>query len=565
MDKILELLVKRYKLILIIIFFLILQAYLTLLLPQYTADIVDIGIANTDLNYIFDTGIRMILVTVLATIVAIIVSILSINLSSKFARDLRKILFSKMLKYSNHELNYISKSSLITRITNDVSNIESVIQSILSVIIFAPILGIGCIIKTMMLGIDMYWIILLVLVLIVIIIVPIVKKITPNLEKIQKTTDKINLVSREILIGMPVIKTFVKEDYEEEKFNILNKNYKKRNIYTKKYLLIIYPALFLQLSLMIVLIVLVGSYMAQSGDVLIGNILAFIQYATQIVEAFIMIGLFIISVPKVFVSINRVNEVLNTEVSITDGEIDTIDDEMTMEFREVSYKYPKSEKDTLTNINFKIEPRKTLAIIGGTGSGKSTILNLIPHLQDVSSGEIIVNGVNIKNYKLETLRNHISLTPQKAQLFQGTVRSNMTIIKEDASDDEIKTALEKASVDFIDSLDDEVSQDGSNFSGGQKQRLSIARSFLKECDVYIFDDCFSALDMNTERKIKKHLNEINDAAILIVSQKISTIKDADEIIVLDNGRIVDRGTHNELVENCKVYQEIVKSQLESIN
>ena len=269
--------------------------------------------------------------------------------------------------------------------------------------------------------------------------------------------------------------------------------------------------------------------------------------------------------PELIVSINRVKEILDTEVSIVDGEIDTIDEERsTLEFKNVSYQYPQSEKDTLTNINFKLEPGKTVAIIGGIGSGKSTILNLIPRLQDPSAGEILMNGENIKNFKLKTLRDRICLTPQKAHLFHGTVKSNMTLIDASASDEKIKEALDKASVNFINGLDDEVFQDGSNFSGGQKQRLSIARSLLKNADFYLFDDCFSALDMNTEKAIRTNFKELKDSAILIVSQRISTIKDADEILVLDNGAIVDRGSHSKLVETCEIYKEIVKSQGESL-
>lgn len=266
--------------------------------------------------------------------------------------------------------------------------------------------------------------------------------------------------------------------------------------------------------------------------------------------------------PRIIVSGRRISEVLNTELTITDGELTEISQNPTIEFRDVSYKYPGSEKETLKNINFCLKPGKTTAIIGGTGSGKSTILNLIPRLQDPSSGEILIDGKNIKNYNLKSLRNKISFTPQKAILFQGDIQSNMQIGKNDASEEEIRKALELAQVDFVENLSEEVLQGGSNFSGGQKQRLSIARAIIGHHEFYLFDDCFSALDMNTERKIKNNLKDLKDSSILIVSQRISTIRDADEILVIDNGEIVDSGTHEELVENCDIYREIAKIQID---
>jgi ATP-binding cassette subfamily B protein len=277
-----------------------------------------------------------------------------------------------------------------------------------------------------------------------------------------------------------------------------------------------------------------------------------------------MIGAFIIILPRILVSGRRVNEVLTTEITITDGDLDEITPNSTIEFRHVRYEYPGSEKETLKDISFSLRPGKTTAIIGGTGSGKSTILNLIPRLQDPTSGEILIDGKNIKDFKLKTLRDKISFTPQKAILFQGTVRSNIQTGKNDATDDEIRRALSLAQVDFVEDLSEEVTQGGSNFSGGQKQRLSIARAIIGTHDFYLFDDCFSALDMNTERKIKENLKSLEDSSILIVSQRISTIMDADEILVIDNGEIVDRGTHKTLVESCEIYREIVNTQIDTM-
>ena len=565
MNALISPIIKKYKTIILILLLLIVQAYFTLTLPEYTADIVNTGVANADMNYVYDIGIKMITMTVLATITAIIVSFFSSKFSSGYARDLRKMIFPKVLKFSNHELNEISKSSLITRTLIDVSHIQMFTEELLTVIIFAPIIGVGGIIKSFELGTDLSWIILLIFIIIIILMIPIFKKVMPYLGKLQEITDKINRNTREILIGMPVIKTFVMQDYEERKFDKVNSEYNETNINSYRLLLLLTPLLTLHLSIMTVGIIYFGSFQIESGNLLIGDLLAFIQYATQILSAFLMVATFFTSMPDIIVSIKRVNEIFKTEVTIVDGEIDAIEtDTPSIEFRNVNFKYPNSENNTLTNINFKLEPGKTVAIIGGIGCGKSSILNLIPRLQDPSSGEILLNGENIKNYKLSSLRENISLTPQKAHLFQGTVKSNMTIIDENASDDEINEALKKANVNFINGLDDEVVQGGVNFSGGQKQRLSIARSILKDCTFYLFDDCFSALDMNTEKIIKNNLKDLNNASILIVSQRISTIKDADEIIVLDDGKIIDSGTHNKLIESCDIYREIVNSQADAL-
>ena len=379
----------------------------------------------------------------------------------------------------------------------------------------------------------------------------------------QELTDKINQTSREILIGMPVIKAFIRQDYEEERFEETNEDFRSVNLKVFRTLLVLLPGMTLLLNVMIVLILYFGAYDAIRGEILTGTIIAFIQYATQIVMAFLMMGGFLVMTPRILVSGRRVAEVINTEISITDGPIDKIDDNPTIEFKGVTYSFPGSEKEILKDISFKLEKGKTTAIIGGTGSGKSTILNLIPRLQDVSGGEILINDKNINEYKLSSIRDRISYAPQKAILFEGTIRSNMLIGKADASDEEIKEALNMAEVDFIESLDDEVSQGASNFSGGQKQRLQLARSIIAVRDFYLFDDCFSALDMNTEAKVKGNLKSLSEnSSMLIVSQRISTIMDADEIIVLDEGRIIDKGSHDYLSENCNIYREIVSSQIE---
>jgi len=547
-----------------IFLFLIIQVYCDLTLPQYTADIVNIGIQNTDFDFIMATGEMMLLMVAISALATVGVSYFSSRVSSGYAKDLRKIVYSKVLKFSNHELNEISRSSLITRSTNDINQLQGVLAMIFTTLLFAPLLGVGSIIKAFELGTDLSWIIAVTFVAVVVLLVIVMVKVLPYFRITQEIIDKINKTSREILIGIPVIKAFVRQDYERERFEKVNRHFYDVNIYVFRTLLIMLPLMTLIMNLMIVLILYYGAYDAMTGSILTGDIIAFIQYATQIVTSFLMIGAFIIILPRILVSGRRVNEVLTTEITITDGDLDEIKPNSTIEFRHVRYEYPGSEKETLKDISFSLRPGKTTAIIGGTGSGKSTILNLIPRLQDPTSGEILIDGKNIKDFKLKTLRDKISFTPQKAILFQGTVRSNIQTGKNDATDDEIRSALSLAQVDFVEDLSEEVTQGGSNFSGGQKQRLSIARAIIGTHDFYLFDDCFSALDMNTERKIKENLKSLEDSSILIVSQRISTIMDADEILVIDNGEIVDRGTHKTLVESCEIYREIVNTQIDTM-
>lgn len=561
--KLLSPLKKSIIPLILIVAFLLIDVYCNLTLPKYTADIVDIGIQNTDFNYIISVGTMMMAMVLIGVFATIGLSYFSSKVSAAYGRDLRKISYEKILKFSNFELNKISRASLITRNTNDVYQIQIFLGLFFTTILFSPILGIGSILKAMELGTNLLWIIAVTFAAAMIPFILIFIKTVPYFKVMQELTDKINQISREILIGIPVIKAFVRQDYEEERFNQTNEEFKTVNLSVFRILLVLLPAMNLLLNLMIVLILYFGAYDAIQGEILTGTIIAFIQYATQIVMAFLMMGGFLVMIPRILVSGRRVAEVINTEISISDGPIDEIDDDPTIEFKNVSYAYPGSEKETLKNISFKLEKGKTTAIIGGTGSGKSTILNLIPRLQDVTGGEILVNDKNIKDYKLTTLRERISYAPQKAILFEGTIRSNMLIGKEEASDAEIWKALEMAEVDFIDSLDDGVSQGASNYSGGQKQRLQLARSILSDRDFYLFDDCFSALDMNTEAKVKENLKGLKEnSSMLIISQRISTIMDADEIIVIDEGEIIDKGTHDYLNENCNIYREIVASQIE---
>ena len=564
MKKLISPIKSKIPQIILIIGFLLIQAYCDLTLPQYTAAIVDIGIQNTDFQYITDTGIIMIIMVAISALATVGVSYFSSRVSSGYAKDLRKIVYKKVLKFSNYELNNISRSSLITRTTNDINQLQNILGMIFTTLLFAPILGVGSIIKAFELGTDLSWIILVTFLAVVLLLAIVIIRVLPYFKITQEIIDKINKTSREILQGIPVIKAFVRQDYEEKKFRKVNKEFLDVNLYVYRNILIMLPIMTLVLNLMIVLILYFGAYDALSGSLLTGEIIAFIQYSTQIVSSFLMIGGFMIMLPRILVSGRRVSEVLNTELTIVDGDITEIKEKSTIEFKNVCYKYPGSEHETLKNINFSLKPGKTTAIIGGTGSGKSTILNLIPRLQDPTSGEILIGDLNIKNFNLKTLRDKISFTPQKAILFQGTIESNLKTGKNDATEREMENALSFAQADFVNSITEEVTQGGSNFSGGQKQRLSIARAIIGKHDFYLFDDCFSALDMNTERKIKDNLKNLKDSSILIVSQRISTIMDADEILVIDNGEIIDKGIHDKLINTCEIYREIVNTQIDTM-
>ncbi|RAP54460.1 MAG: hypothetical protein BZ137_02185 [Methanosphaera sp. rholeuAM130] len=566
MKNILSIMKNKVHMITLMVIFLIIEVYCDLSLPSYTADIVNIGIRNTDFNVITSIGINMMIMLLISVIATILVSYFSSIISSSYARDLRENIFDKILSFSNHELNNFSKASLITRSTNDINQIQHVLGIMFRTLLFAPILALGSIIKVFELSVNLSWIILVAFISVASLLIIVISNVTPYFKRSQEIVDQINRVSREILMGIPVIKAFVRQQHENKRFDTYNREYLKVNIHVFRIIFIIIPAMNLILNLMIVIILYFGSFEALKGTLLTGDIIAFIQYSTQMISSFMMIGGFIIMLPRLLVSINRVEEVLSSDISITTGSVINSQSNDVLEFKNVSYTYPDAQKETLSDINFKLCPGKVTALIGGTGSGKSTILNLIPRLQDVTEGEILLNDVNIKSWDLKALRRKIALTPQSATLFSGTVRSNLLMGNPDAKDVEMTKAIELACADdFIDSLDMEVTQGASNFSGGQKQRLSIARTIVNNHNFYLFDDCFSALDVKTEKKIYSNLKEITkDSSVLIVSQRISSIIDADEIIVLNDGQIVDKGKHDELKGRCLIYQEIISSQLDNI-
>ena len=398
MKNILKIMKDKVPLLALMMLFLIIEVYCDLTLPSYTADIVNIGIQNTDFNLISSIGLNMMLMVTISVFATIIVSYISSKISSSYARDLREKIFEKILNFSNHELNQFSKASLITRSTNDINQIQHVIGIMFRTLLFAPILAIGSIIRVFEIGSNLSWIIFVSFISVAILLVSVISTVLPYFKKTQEIVDQINRVSREILLGIPVIKAFVRQEYEKERFDFYNQEYVRVNLKVYRTMFILIPSMNLIMNLMIVLILYFGSFDVLNGTLLTGDIIAFTQYSTQMVASFIMIGGFVIMLPRLFVSINRIEEVLSTEISITDG---TVQDESlrdVIEFKNVSFTYPGAERKTLNNINFKLEPGKTTAIIGGTGSGKSTILNLIPRLQDVTSGEILLNNINIKRW-----------------------------------------------------------------------------------------------------------------------------------------------------------------------
>lgn len=569
MKNLLKVFKNKIHYLLIIIIFLIIEVYCDLTLPSYTAEIVNIGIQNTDFSIITTTGISMMIMVIVSVLATIVVSYFSSIVSASFGRDLREEIFEKILSFSNHELNEFSRASLITRSTNDVHQLQNVMGMIFRTLLFAPILAVGSIIRVFEIGSSLSWIIFLAFISVSVLLILVIYNVIPYFKRTQEIVDDINRKAREILIGIPVIKAFIRQEHEKKLFDKSNREYLEVNLKVYRIMFILIPMMNLIMNLMIVIILYFGAFDALNGQLLTGDIIAFVQYSTQMVTSFIMIGGFTIMLPRILVSARRIEEVLNTEITIKDGQKDIQDNQSSnerIEFRNVSYTYPGAESETLHDISFSLEKGKTTAIIGGTGSGKTTILNLIPRLQDPTSGEILLNNINIKNYSLKTLRSKLSLAPQKAILFSGTIKTNLLKGKENATIDEMYNAIEIAqATEFIDDLDMKVSQGGSNFSGGQQQRISIARSIIGYHDFYLFDDCFSALDVNTEYKIRTKLKNItHNSSVLIVSQRISTIKDADEIIVLDKGKIVDKGTHQQLKVRCLIYQEILSSQLENI-
>ncbi len=523
------------------------------------------------LDYIVSVGMTMLLIALLGAVCSIVVGFLSSKVSAGLAKNLREAVFSKVEKFSSMEFNKFSTASLITRTTNDVQQVQMVMSMMLRIVIYAPILGFGALINVFNTNVDMLWIIAVVIVTLVSVIILLFSIATPKFKIIQKMVDKINLIMREFLTGMLVMRAFNTEQYEEDRFDEANKQITKINLFVNRVVTALQPIMMFIMNAVSVLIVWVGASYIDLGTLQIGDMMAFIQYTTQILMAFIMISVIAIMIPQAAVSAGRILEVINCDLSILDPENPVEFNKVTGEiiFNEVCFKYPGSDAYVLENISFVAKPGQTTAFIGSTGSGKSTLINLIPRFFDVTSGTIKIDDIDIQSVSQHDLREHIGYVPQKGMLFSGDIESNLRYAKEDATNEEIQKAIEVSqSKEFIENKEDginsAIAQGGTNVSGGQKQRLSIARALTKNPQVYIFDDTFSALDFKTDALLREALNKLmkeTKNTVLLVAQRISTIKDADQIIVLDKGKIVGKGKHRDLLNTCEVYQEIAYSQL----
>ena len=474
-----------------------------------------------------------------------------------------------MVRFSNAEMDRFSTASLITRSTNDIQQIQMVSAVMIRMVAYAPILGIGGVLKIIQTGAGMGWIIILAILVILGYVMVLMAVTMPRFKLMQKLVDKINLVSREILTGLSVIRAFGRETEEEKRFDDANKDLTKTMLFTNRVMTFMMPGMMLIMNLLTVGIVWVGAHKIDAGSMQVGSMTAFITYAMMIVMAFLMLTAMSIMLPRAAVAAERIDEVINTESSIEDAKTpeELKEHKGVIRFSHVSFRYPGAEADVLEDIDFTAEPGKTTAIIGSTGCGKSTLVNLIPRLYDVTDGSVTLDGQDIRNIRMEDLREEIGFVPQKGVLFSGTIASNLRFGKRDATDEEIKEAAAIAqATDFIEEkqekYDSDIAQGGSNVSGGQKQRLAIARAIAKQPKIYVFDDSFSALDLKTDAALRKALaSKVKDSTVIIVAQRISTILHAEQILVLDDGRIVGKGTHEELLKNCETYRQIARSQL----
>ena len=528
---------------------------------------VDIDKIQTD--YLWKEGGRMLGIAFMILVAAVGVGFLASKVGASVGRDLRGKIYKKVMGFSNAEMNRFSTASLITRSTNDIQQIQMVTAVMLRLLLYAPIIGIGGIIKVYQTGAGMEWIIALAVVVILGFVMLLVSIAMPKFKIMQTLVDGLNLVSREILTGLSVIRAFGREKTEEERFDEANKKLTGTQLFTNRIMTFMMPGMMFIMYSVTILITWVSAQKIDAGTLQVGAMTAFITYAMQIVMAFLMMTAMSIMVPRAGVAADRIDEVLKTEASVQDvKKPETLKEHKgVLEFSHVDFKYTGAEHNVLSDIDFKVEPGKTTAIIGSTGCGKSTLVNLIPRFYDVTGGQITLDGKDIRRISMEELREEIGFVPQKGVLFSGTIASNLRFGKADATDEDIKEAAEIAqATEFIETKKEKynspIAQGGSNVSGGQKQRLAIARAIAKKAKVLVFDDSFSALDMKTDAALRKELNEkVQDASIVIVAQRVSTILHADQILVLDDGKIVGKGTHEELLKNCEVYLQIAKSQL----
>ncbi|MFI3209773.1 MAG: ABC transporter ATP-binding protein [Peptostreptococcaceae bacterium] len=543
------------------------QAAIPFVKSEY--EVLGIDVNKMQRDYVFNSGLKMLGVSLISMMSTISIGYLAAQVAAGIGRNLRKDVFEKVMSFSNYEFDKFQTASLITRSTNDINQIQTVLVMMIRMVFYAPIIATGAFIKVIQINSSMAWIIALAITLMTIIVSILFKFALPKFEIIQNLVDKLNLVSREILNGILVVRAFNTNKKEEERFDKVNGEIRDTSIFINRVMTIMQPSMMLIMNLSTLLIVWVGANQINLGTLQVGDMMAFIQYTMQIIMAFLFITMLTVMIPRASVSANRINDVLTTECLIKDP-TDTVklnDSKGVIEFKNVSFKYDNADNNILENINFTAKPGDVTAFIGSTGSGKSTLINLIPRFYDVTSGEILIDGIDIRNMKQSEVRKEIGYVPQKGVLFSGTIKSNISFSNENLSMEKvIESADISKSLEFIEKkeekFDSEISQGGTNVSGGQKQRLSIARALAKNPNIYIFDDSFSALDLKTDSSIRQELKKhTKDKTVLIVAQRISTIMNAEQIIVLDEGKIVGMGTHKDLLKNCEVYNQIASSQL----
>ena len=528
-----------------------------------------LDIEEIQTSYLWNAGLKMVAMALIMGVATVLIGFFGARVGAGIGRDLRGKIFKKVVSFSNAEMDQFSTASLITRSTNDIQQIQMVSAMLIRMIAYAPILGIGGILKVLETGAGMGWIIVLAIIVILGYVIVLMSVAMPKFKLMQKLVDRINLVAREILTGLSVIRAFGREKKEEERFDEANTDLTKTMLFTNRVMTFMMPGMMMIMNLLSVGIVWFGSHRIDEGTMQVGAMTAFITYSMMIVMSFLMLTAMSIMLPRAAVAAERIDEVIRTDSSIEDKEnpVAVVEHKGVVRFSHVNFRYPGAEEDALSDIDFVAEPGKTTAIIGSTGCGKSTLVNLIPRLYDVTEGSITLDGTDIRDVAMSNLREEIGFVPQKGVLFSGTIASNLRFGKGDATDEEIREAAEIAqAVDFIeeksDQYDSSIAQGGTNVSGGQKQRLAIARAIAKNPQIYIFDDSFSALDLKTDAALRKALaSKVKDKTVIIVAQRISTILHADQILVLDDGQIVGKGTHEELLKNCETYCEIAKSQL----
>ena len=536
---------------------------------EYEALGMDLG--QVQMNYLLTTGAKMLGLTLLMVATAVLSGLLSSRTAAKIGMELRGQVFTRVLSFSNNELNKFSIASLITRSTNDIQQVQMVEVMLLRMVLYAPIIGIGGIIRVAGTRTGLSWIIVVAVVAIFVLVMTLLAVAMPKFKKMQTLVDRLNLVAREILTGLSVIRAFDREKYEEDRFDTANKNLMKTQLFTNRVMNIMMPAMMLIMNCVTVMIIWFGGHGIDAGTMQVGDMIAFITYTMQIVMAFLMITMISVMLPRAGVAADRIQEVLDTPLSIRDA-ASVRDEELKdakgeLRFEDVSFRYEGADEDALEHISFTAKPGETTAIIGSTGCGKSTLIHLIPRFYDVTQGRITIDGVDIREISQEKLHSLLGFVPQKGNLFSGTIASNIKYGGDWITDEKMEEAAQIAqATEFIetkpDGYDSPIAQGGSNVSGGQKQRLSIARAIAKSPKIFLFDDSFSALDYKTDAQLRKALHEKTaDAAVLIVAQRISTILHANRILVLEDGKIVGDGTHEQLLESCAAYQEIARSQL----